>query len=166
MFHVLAKIKFHQISWQNNGLWLYILSLETTHLLLFSCTLHRLCISLLSRGRLLFFPCKDSLSLQKIHPLLWVWLTQDSQKNASWQDGISNSRPHKATAFMSQIRSNKVRNAETFFKPSFPENSKIALCEHTISILVFLLCVFFHFVTVISTILNEERDMSVQSFFY
>lgn len=37
-------------------------SLVTTYLLLFSCTLHRLCISLLSRGRLLCIACKHSLS--------------------------------------------------------------------------------------------------------
>lgn len=35
-------------------------SLVTTHLLLFSCTLHRLCVRFLSRGRLLCFLCKDS----------------------------------------------------------------------------------------------------------
>lgn len=46
-------------------------SLVTTHLLLFSCTLHRLCISLLSRGRLLCSPCRDSVLLQKIHPSEW-----------------------------------------------------------------------------------------------
>lgn len=57
-------------------------SLVTTHLLLFSCTLHRLCISLLSRGRLLCSPCRDSVLLQKIHPSECDF---QSWKNASWE---------------------------------------------------------------------------------
>lgn len=57
--HVLAGIKAllmsHHI--KKKGLKTGFLCLVSTHLLLFSCTLHRLCISLLSRGLLLCSSC-------------------------------------------------------------------------------------------------------------
>ena len=83
--HKWVKHRHHQMCQQQEIKIVYF-SLMTTHLLLFSCTLHRLCISLLSRGRLLCFSCKDSLSAHKLqpYPSLYLYaspLTQGSTTN-------------------------------------------------------------------------------------
>lgn len=70
----------------------------TTHLLpvllvLFSCALHRLCISLHSRGRLLCSPCKDSVSLQKINSASTVTHSKKFSWGREKKRTFFNSRP-------------------------------------------------------------------------
>lgn len=65
--HVLAEIKalFMSHHIKKKRLITGFLCLVSTHLLLFSCTLHRLCIRLLSRGHLLCSSCTENVAFKK-----------------------------------------------------------------------------------------------------